>query len=270
LVALLSHNKLLDWLPWYPTDFWGSVRVLRLSEAACNLYRWMLDYQWIHGSVPDDAVVVSRLYPWGPSALDSWREVRPLFDSLDGALVNPKLAAVYAESCSILDRKALGGRRSAQARKDKYGTAAPGAQKADAPKTLQNTLPKSLRTEQEHRIGPDLTGTEKKKRAPRVAADAAAFSIPSGIDTPAFRDVWGKWLRYRRELGSGKALTVTGGNQQLTRCATLGEARATAALQHTMEQGWVGMREPNTGTAPPAAQQRDAALSRYPDMGTAR
>lgn len=176
-------HKLLDWMPWYSTHFWGSVRVLRLSEAACNLYRWMLDYQWVHGSVPDDAVVVSRLYPWGATALDSWREVRPLFDLVNGQLVNPKLATIHAEQtervASGRDQRSYAGRRSAEARAQKYGSAAP---VANARSTTVRTDDVNGRTSD--RNGSDLNGTERngseqQKRAPRAAAEPPCAAVPA-------------------------------------------------------------------------------------------
>lgn len=202
----MSH-KLLDWMPWFSTDFWGSVRVLRLSEPACNLYRWMLDYQWNHGSVPDDAVVVSRLYPWGASALDSWREVRPLFDVKDGALVNPKLAHVYSCSLEMVSQRSEAGKKSALSRLRKYGSAAPG----------RGVAPNAVRTPFEGRsndrlndtgtsdlIGSDLNGSDRSILAasppcPDPAPPAKSSAQPKG-DHPEV----GRWFCARFLEATGK------------------------------------------------------------------
>lgn len=272
-------HRVLDWMPWFAAEFWGSVRVLRLSEPACNLYRWMLDHQWLYGHVPDDAVVVSRLYPWGASALDSWREVRPLFDVKDGVLVNPKLAHVYACSLEMLSQKSAAGKASAMARLRKYGSAAPG--RAVPTNTVQN----DVRTPLEQR--PNSTGTSElnvpvlsepertepepskpKKRAPRApAATPPSFVIPTPLATDDFRATWTLWQQYRRE--KKKPLTETGGVLQLDKLASMGPVRAIAALKHTMVMGWEGIREPDPsehpGTfqaAPPPPRVDDAVRIR--------
>lgn len=262
----MSH-AILDWMKWYPGDFWGSIAVLRLSESACNLYRWMLDYQWVHGSVPDDAVVVSRLYPWGQTALDSWREVRPFFDSVDGALVNRKLAEIYEEQLAKTSRFAAAGRLSAKVRTERYGSAQPlqGRSPERRSNDVPNNVPNDPRTSSEQ--GGEGRGREgKRRRAPRAAAAPPVLPFAS----PAFGSAWSDWVRYRSELGSKGKLTPTGATQQLAKCASMGEARSIAALRHTMAMGWVGMREPEGSASIPATSQREAELARYRDMGAGK
>lgn len=70
--------------------------------------------------------------------------------------------------------------------------------------------------------------------------------IPPTLDTPEFQAVWAEWLSYRKERKD--PITPTGGKAQLAKCARMGVERSIAALQHTMESGWLGMREPDAPT----------------------
>lgn len=270
---------MLDWMKWYPGDFWGSLAVLKLSEAACNLYRWMLDYQWMHGSVPDDATVVSRLYPWGASALDSWREVRPLFDSLDGVLVNRKLAGIYAEQIGKTKRYAIAGKASAAARKNAHGTAQPPgkAPERGSPEHTFERRSNDVPNDSERRSnrggvgeGGKGKGGKREKRASRAAAPPPDLFqdqlVPESLDTPEFRASWSEWMQYRagRRLTKYQPMSV---RKQLAALAEWGHDGALASIDTAIRNNSQGLFPPPVSAvrSASAAAVRDAELSRYPN-----
>jgi len=67
--------------------------------------------------------------------------------------------------------------------------------------------------------------------------------LPSELDTDEFRSAWAKWISHRKEIR--KPLTPTCTEQQLKRLAGWGVTRAVAALEHTISNGWQGIREPD-------------------------
>lgn len=98
------------------------------------------------------------------------------------------------------------------------------------------------------------TGTIPSKQKPRnKKASIDSIPIPSEIDTPAFREAWATFSTHRSELT--KPLTPTAAGMALKRLAEMGEPRAIAAIEHTIEKGWQGIREPDV---PGLFQQRNA------------
>jgi hypothetical protein len=72
---------------------------------------------------------------------------------------------------------------------------------------------------------------------------AAAVEIPSELDSEEFCTAWGEWLQHRKEIK--KPATPTAQQKQLSKLATMGPARAVAALNHSIGNGWTGIFEPN-------------------------
>jgi hypothetical protein len=68
------------------------------------------------------------------------------------------------------------------------------------------------------------------------------LTIPPGLDSPDFRRSWGEWVQHRKELR--KPLTKTSAAQQLKMLGELGPEGAIMTIVHTIEKGWIGLREP--------------------------
>lgn len=68
---------------------------------------------------------------------------------------------------------------------------------------------------------------------------------PMPFPSQAFADAWGRWEQHRRE--SKKALTPTSVRQQFKKLAAMGEARAIAAIEHSLANSYQGIFEPTTG-----------------------
>jgi hypothetical protein len=81
---------------------------------------------------------------------------------------------------------------------------------------------------------------EEKKREERNQEPSLPFpsSLPEG-----FRVTWEAWIKHRREIK--KPLTEEQAKRQLTQFGEWGEERARNAIEHTIRQGWQGLREPD-------------------------
>ena len=66
--------------------------------------------------------------------------------------------------------------------------------------------------------------------------------MPDGLDSENFRAAWAEWENHRRHLR--KPLTPEAVKRQHKKLAAWGEARAIAALNHSIENGWTGVFEP--------------------------
>ena len=95
-------------------------------------------------------------------------------------------------------------------------------------------------------------GTRNKEQGKESREDALPFS------SPHFLIFWSNWEQHRIEIK--KKLTPTTKKQQLAKLAEMGEARAIAALKHSLAGGWQGIFEPQGSIMPSAATQHDSVL----------
>ena len=140
----------------------------------------------------------------------------------------------------------------------------------------------TLSTEDPHRVSPvasisvtvteaeTVTVTEDPPKAPLGASPSDSASPrrkgfdPSSVPLPeslgqhaAFRSSWADWLAHRREIR--KPLTKTSTAKQLEQFAGWGVSRSVAAIQHTIANGWQGIREPDQARGSPAANRARGA-----------
>jgi DNA-binding MarR family transcriptional regulator len=65
------------------------------------------------------------------------------------------------------------------------------------------------------------------------------FSLP--FDSQTFRETWQAWERHRKEIR--KPITSESRKLQLKKLEAMGEQRAIAAINHSLEKGWQGIFE---------------------------
>ena len=109
---------------------------------------------------------------------------------------------------------------------------------------------------------PLVSASDQKPSFKRQAVATAPF--PPELETEAFREAWTDWESYRRERK--KPITPTARKHQLSQLAQMGEARAVAALKHTIFKQWEGIREPDQ---PNGTHQRTNGASSGRNSGTA-
>lgn len=68
--------------------------------------------------------------------------------------------------------------------------------------------------------------------------------LPSSLNTQAFREAWETWLEFRRDE-LRKPVTPISGKMSLKLLSRLGASRAIEAIEHTIANGWQGIREPD-------------------------
>jgi hypothetical protein len=67
------------------------------------------------------------------------------------------------------------------------------------------------------------------------------YNLPPELNSPEFRETWAKWVQHRKE--KHQKLTPTAVEQQWKRLVEMGLERATAAILHSIAQGWTGIYE---------------------------
>ena len=91
---------------------------------------------------------------------------------------------------------------------------------------------------------------KRKPRTKKVSWQeyARKYKLPDGLSGDGFSEVWQDWVAHREEIK--KPLTAKSIEMQLSRLEALGPERAQATIRHTIERGWVGLREPEAAASP--------------------
>lgn len=127
-----SHSR----IPLHVDDFRGSPRVARMTWAERGAYLYLLMACWEGGGAVQDTpealaeALGVELEEVGACVTE---RVRRCFEATDGQLVSPRLVAELERSARARELQAERGRRSAQARAARFGSAQPGADRV-APK----------------------------------------------------------------------------------------------------------------------------------------
>jgi hypothetical protein len=104
--------------------------------------------------------------------------------------------------------------------------------------------------------------SESKTNAKTVAVEV----IPDGLNTEAFKEAWGRWHEHLKS--KRKPATPHARELQLKKLSSIGETRAVAALNFSIEKNWQGIYEEsrtgggqtnqpnsrNAGASPPAIE----------------
>jgi len=85
--------------------------------------------------------------------------------------------------------------------------------------------------------------TTTRNKTQRGKAAVAVVEIPKELDSPEFQAAWSEWLQHRREIK--KPATPTAQRKALAALTVMGPARAIAAINHSVANGWQGIFEPN-------------------------
>ena len=88
--------------------------------------------------------------------------------------------------------------------------------------------------------GIEKNGTEQK--SPLTPQNKFGGDLPPSLDFDSFMKVWDEWEQHRKEIR--KPLKPTQIKKQLKRLGELGLTKAIEAINHTINMGWQGIREP--------------------------
>ena len=198
-------------------------RDMNVDEVVGKLKRvWgWFDAQTKNGSAPVALAYIDRLIsaPGFAKAMQDFGWLREKNDQII-------MPGFHVHTSASAKKRALNARRVAKSRK--RARSAAGATKA---------LPEKRREEKRR---------EKKKKPP------TPLVFPAVLDTKEFLAAWGRWTRHRKEIKH--ALTPTQTDSQICKCEKLGHDAAIAMIEHTIEKGWQGLREPEPQASSPGSR----------------
>lgn len=106
--------------PWYIADWRESETRISLSLAERGLYRELLDYCYLEGSLPKDQTRLSRLAGCSPKEFaQSWGSVSKLFDEDGDRLTHRKVNEVKAKVLKYHEQKKHAGAASGRSRRER-------------------------------------------------------------------------------------------------------------------------------------------------------
>ena len=123
----------------------------------------------------------------------------------------------------------------------------------------QNADTVSAKCRQKRPQNAPLSDRPIKRPSKKTHSDTPFPDLPFDLDSEAFEQTWTEYRQHRKEIK--KPMTATSEQKALKKCLALGEARAIAAIEHSIANGWQGIFEDKGGNG--QAQDEPDALDRY-------
>lgn len=162
---------------WYPRDFDMDEEVRLMSYEEEGVFRRLLDHQWFHDGLPADLDKLARLVPKiAPARFRKiWPAMAMKFEQVDGRLVNPKLERVRQDAARYIERQRNAGLMSAEARRQRRGSAQPASKQNAAsnqtPNDTSNQTPNDVRTTVRTSVRTGIATTPEVATATATAED---------------------------------------------------------------------------------------------------
>lgn len=151
-------------------------------------------------------------------------------------------------------RRAINSRSMRERRKSVYDPCTNRVQDVDKSCTKKSTKRESKNKESNPNGLLPLTPTKTSTKFDPIADIEAPFV------SAYWTEAWAKWCRHRSELR--KPLTRQATESQIAELAKLGEARAIAAIYHSLRNGWQGIFEPKADSPGAGYGHRPSATER--------
>jgi hypothetical protein len=241
---------------FYAGDFLTDV--MDWTDEEVGVHIRLIAWSWVNRrGIPRDTQRLTRI---APKVMEAWPVIKEKWaEGPDDTWVNDKLESTRSNSDAF---RASQRERSLLAVAARQGKPKPKGKPMGSPKDKPNGQPMGspMGDPLEGEVEGEVLTLRKKERVhePEI--------IPAGV-TPAMWSAIKRWTQYRKEKKS--KLTPTGMDAFVKKCVGLGEARAVAAIEHSMAQGWTGMFEPQqprtNGNAQYSPDEKHAAVQRILD-----
>jgi uncharacterized protein YdaU (DUF1376 family) len=230
---------------WYPADYLADMQVRMLSWASRGLYVDLLCFCWREGYIPADSTAIAQLTGCHDMAI-----IEPcllLFSDSgeSGKLIHKRLEKERDKQNEHRKERAEAGKKGAESR---WGNKKPTRKKKDSKANGSANGSAMMLLMAKNGSSSSISSSTSTSELISTNVDILPFSSPD------FLMFWSNWEQHRIEIK--KKLTPTTKKQQLAKLGEMGEARAIAALKHSLAGGWQGIFEPDNKTSK-QTQSRD-------------
>ena len=105
---------------WYPKDYLTDENVVVMTLEEEGAYRRLIDYCWLHGSLPNDTERMAPLCKTdGTRMAQLWPAIEPCFQQMNGdanRLVHPRLEKERKKQDEYREKKSRAGKAGADKR----------------------------------------------------------------------------------------------------------------------------------------------------------
>ncbi len=252
----------IPWMPFYAADWITSHSVRAMSLAERGLYITLISEAWLAGgSLPADLERLARIVGMTEKELRQALEgpLGEVWSTIEGRLVNDRLAEIYAEQAAKVERRRNAGRAGGRASAD--GRSSNAERLLNDCSTIAPATPPESSTEEEveedsekeipPQSPPRRGGGSKVAAWEKLLADGAAFHHLRDDPRWSALEVWLAHLRERLP----RAHTTGGARQALKRIAEMTPERFEAAVRHSIEGNYQGLYEPRQNAQTTTARQ---------------
>jgi uncharacterized protein YdaU (DUF1376 family) len=230
----------------FVSDWLGSNRRALMTLEQQGAYMNLLCRQWADPdcSLPDDDNALARLSEMGEGWLKGGchlvRKCFPKHPTQSGRIANARLLEIRAERDRWTQKSSEGGKKSAKARRAKAARTR-SCGNAGGTKGGATTLGTKHPTKRQ-------PNGNLPSPSPHPLSNNPLTPLPPELDSEPFRGAWSEWLAYRTE-DKKKPATPRSQEMQLKKLAKIGPARAVAAIEHSIANGWQGIFEEDDKSA---------------------
>jgi uncharacterized protein YdaU (DUF1376 family) len=247
----MSTTKKSPAFQFYPSDFLVDENVVMMGMAERGIYITLMCYCWREGSIPADVERLGRMCNLSLEVMaPMWRVVEGCFEqsATDASrLVHPRLEGEREKQAAWREKSAIGGRHSRQNARKSSGIHDKRTARVVQPPLKE--FPEGCFNQGPTLLSSSSSSSLKKEEGAAIAALSsikvskdALIELPAKLRTPTFEAAWDEWKEHRREIK--KPLKPTMIRKQLASLEAMGPHRATRMIEHTIAQGWTGLREP--------------------------
>lgn len=262
----MTRAKGLDWMPLDIAALYDSERVALLSPAAEALYIRLLCRCFQHGSLPVSPAAVRQLVPKFSEGWDAlWEEVRPLFEELDGRLVNARATEERERAMRVLTARREAGKAGGRPKKPfAFQTESKSKPPPNHSEPQDRDIDKTETVESKPPCIPPAGGapaeppTKRRARRPdpgweSVLARPAYATLRA---SPVFEAAWAAWIEHTRTSGTkAREPSSTSAAAILNTAAREGPERFARAVELTIASNWQGIHYPDARSGAPAASR---------------
>jgi len=234
---------------WYPADYLADMQVRMLSWASRGLYVELLCFCWREGYIPADSTAIAQLTGCHDLAI-----IEPcllLFSDSgeSGKLIHKRLEKERDKQNEHRKERAEAGKKGAESR---WGNKKSTRKKKDSKANGSANGSAMMLPMAKNGSSSSISSSTSTSELISTNVDILPFSSPD------FLMFWSNWMQHRIEIK--KKLTPTTKKQQLAKLGEMGEARAIAALKHSLAGGWQGIFEPQGAAATSTSIPDDEAV----------
>lgn len=211
---------------WYVSDYRSDENVMLMNYEQQGVYRFLLDHQWLHGSIPNNPSLLSGLLKIDEKHFSEqiWGAIAPCFVESNNRLLNLRMERDRQIKDEFLAKQAENGRRGGR------------------PKQVQKEKEKPKQKPNKSG-GLILANPNESSSSSSSSSNIPPISPKGELELPSeledLRDTISDWLIYRKQRK--QPFTPLSFSRLIKACLKEGVPRSREVIEASIENGWQGI-----------------------------